>query len=70
MDKITNDYKYQPLTKQIIDNGHLKTVCTFKGTEKCCIHNGGCQNCPIFNAIIEQLNAFERVYMSETPNTK
>lgn len=60
------DYEYQPLTKQIVDNGRLKTVCSFKGTEKCQIHNGGsCQNCPIFEALLEQLNTFERVYLDK-----
>lgn len=61
------DYEYQPLTKKIIDNGRLKTVCSFKGTDKCLIHNGkgSCQNCPIFQGILEQLNTFERVYLSK-----
>lgn len=61
------DYEYQPLTKQIVDNGRLKTVCSFKGTEKCLIHKEGksCQDCPIFQALLEQLNTFERIYLDK-----
>lgn len=60
--------KYEPLTKIILDsNGREVVVCRYYGTATCRnIHkNTGCANCPMIAAILNQLNAFEEVYMDE-----
>lgn len=59
---MNKDCEYQPLTK-VSDDGRIE--CFLTGTEKCQIHNGGCANCPVLNAILTQLNAFEEVYLSK-----
>ncbi len=57
---------YQPLTttKQNAD-GSQEAVCRFHGTEQCrAIHTPlGCTTCPVFKAILAQLNAFEQIYL-------
>ena len=58
---------YQPLTKIITDEkGNEKVSCRYYGTEKCrSIHTSGCNNCPMFGVILNQLNTFETIYMEE-----
>lgn len=62
---------YTQLTKKLTDeNNNQMVVCSQHGTEKCHIHTpSGCTNCPVFQAILRQLNAFEEVYM-EVVNEK
>ena len=60
---------YEPLTRTIMnESGQLVAVCKFYGTEQCrMIHKtpNDCNiRCPMIAAIIEQLNAFEEVYLS------
>ena len=56
---------YEPLTKKIIDDkGNPMVVCRLHGTDECHIHKpNGCNNCPMFQAILTQLNTFEEIYM-------
>lgn len=56
---------YEPLTKKIIDKkGNQMVVCRLFGTNECLIHKPiGCNNCPMFKAILAQLNTFEEIYM-------
>lgn len=56
---------YKQLTKKVTDaNGNQMIVCRFHGTEECQIHKpNGCNNCQMFNAIINQLNIFEEIYI-------
>lgn len=56
---------YEPLTKKITDSkGKHMVVCRLYGTEECRIHTPhGCNSCPVFEAILSQLNAFEEIYM-------
>lgn len=58
---------YKPLTKKITDAaGNQRVVCLLNGTDECQIHMpNGCNNCPIFKAILTQLNTFEEIYMEE-----
>ena len=58
---------YIPLTKIITDeNGNQSVACSFVGTEMCReLHNAGCMKCPVFAAILKQLNTFESVYLEE-----
>ncbi len=55
---------YERLTKTITDtNGCEVVVCRLYGTEKCQIHKStNCNNCPMFRAILIQLNTFEDIY--------
>lgn len=57
---------YKPLTKKVKDQatGQLKIVCTLDGMEMCQIHNGKCEECKSFQIILNQLNAFEEIYLS------
>lgn len=59
---------YEPLTKKVIDNtGNQIVFCRLHGTNECLIHKpSGCYNCPIFRAILTQLNIFEEVYLEGT----
>lgn len=55
---------YTKLTKTITDSdGSSKTVCLKYGTSMCRIHmrDHGCIDCPMHDAIIEQLAAFEEI---------
>ncbi len=64
---------YKPLTKKIIDeNGQQIVVCRYYGTDQCLkIHTTPqCTYCPMMTAIVEQLNAFEEVYLDESRGTK
>lgn len=56
---------YEPLTKIITDeNGEKTAVCRLYGTNECLIHKPiGCFNCPVFKAIVTQLNTFEQIYL-------
>lgn len=59
---------YEPLTKiETNYNGKSEVVCRFSGTEECrLIHKpNGCGNCPVFAAILQQLNIFEKIYMED-----
>lgn len=59
---------YEPLTKvETNSNGKGKVVCRFSDTDACrLIHKpNGCSNCPIFAAILQQLNVFEKIYMED-----
>ena len=59
---------YEPLTITTTDGaGNEKAECRFYGTEKCqSIHmSNGCYNCPVFKAILKQLNTFEQIYMED-----
>ncbi len=59
---------YQPLTKIATDEkGNQMVDCLLHGTEECQnIHMpNGCRNCPIFVAILKQLNTFEEIYLQE-----
>ena len=61
--------KYQPLTKKVNINGQNTVVCSLFGTEKCQIHNSNvCIDAKYFQAILEQLNAFEEIYMDVKEN--
>ena len=56
---------YEPLTKVASDNSNV-VECRLHGTEECHIHmSNGCYNCPVFKAILLQLNTFENIYMEE-----
>lgn len=63
---------YTPLTKKELSEGGSETIaCSFSGTAVCrAIHNTGkCDiDCPIFRAILTQLNVFETIYMEEDRN--
>ena len=54
---------YEPLTKKITDDkGNQVVVCRLHGTNECLIHKpNGCSNCPIFQAMLTQLNTFEEI---------
>lgn len=55
--------KYIPLTSKKIVKGKEKVVCLNYGTEKCQIHKDYYKvDKRLFEAILEQLNAFEEVY--------
>lgn len=56
---------YEPLTKIIADDkGNQIVACRLDGTNECLIHKpNGCTNCPMFKAILTQLNTFEGIYM-------
>lgn len=58
---------YEPLTKKVSDiDGNVKIVCRYCGTSTCHIHKpSGCSSCPVFNAILTQLNMFEEIYQEE-----
>jgi len=60
---------YKPFTKTINDeHGNQMVVCELYGTNECRnIHtpNKGCANCPMIAAMINQLHAFEEIYMQE-----
>ena len=59
--------KYSTLTKVSKDNeGNEAVACINFGTEKCLIHSaGGCEKCPMFAAILNQLRAFEEILVEE-----
>lgn len=60
--------EYQPLTKTITDNkGNEIVTCWLYGTEKCHqIHKpNGCNGCPMFAAILNQLHIFEKIYTED-----
>lgn len=60
---------YQPLTKKIKIGNEEKIVCTLFGTQRCCIHNdNSCKDCKIFQLILEQLYAFEQIYLESEDN--
>ncbi len=63
---------YEPLTKKITDDkGNQMVVCRLNGTNKCLIHKpNGCSNCPIFQAILTQLNIFEEIYLESDNDAK
>ena len=55
---------YKMLTKTTTDNaGQSEVQCAYKKSETCLIHKNRCNQCPVFKAILMQLNAFETVYM-------
>ena len=61
---MNEEKKYQPLTKKIKVDGKEKIVCSFSSTPGCCIHkDGSCESCRIFQVILEQLHAFEQIYL-------
>lgn len=55
---------YEPLTKIAADDkGNQMVVCRLYGTDVCQIHKpNGCNNCPMFVAILNQLRIFEEIY--------
>lgn len=59
---------YTPLTKKIIDDsGKEIVVCQYYGTKECRnIHtlNGCNQTCPMIRVMMNQLHAFEEVYLN------
>lgn len=57
---------YQPLTKVVIIDGKECVTCAKYGTEECLIHKekvSGCFKCRCLGAMVEQLHAFEEVFM-------
>ena len=59
--------KYYTLTKMVKDeDGNEVVACVNYDTEKCLIHSaGGCEKCPMFAAILNQLRAFEEILVDE-----
>ena len=64
--------RYEPLTKKITDgDGNQMVVCRLHCTDECHIHKpNGCSNCPMFQAILTQLNTFEEIYMEGDKDAK
>lgn len=63
--------KYYRLTKKIQnDDGTSSIQCTLKDTEQCLSIHNDCSKCPIFNAILEHLCAYEDIYTDEDELTK
>ncbi len=63
---------YEPLTKKVTDDkGNQMVVCRLYGTNECQIHKpNGCNNCPMFRAILTQLNTFEEIYLEDDEGAK
>lgn len=58
---------YKPLTKKIKINNQECITCINYGTSNCKIHKKeatGCHNCPVLSAMLNQLYAFESVYIN------
>lgn len=58
---------YQKLTKIIKDEkGREVVTCRFFGTDECrIIHKNGCDTCPMMSVFLNQLNAFETIYLKD-----
>lgn len=58
---------YEPLTKIVDIDGREVIACRSYGTDECRnIHTPkGCAACPAMAAILNQLYAFERIYIND-----
>lgn len=57
---------YRRLTKTITIDGRETVVCAFRGAQHC---SSQCASCPVMDAILKQLCAFEEVFL-EARTTK